>query len=295
MHSLQKPSTQLVCYMPQPLSDASIACIVPLQGDACSEEKKYRQMLTGASSIGIVLSFMLVPRLLAGLYELIFNLCCVKVFVKAQGKTVKGVSLSVLILAALGVLVLLLIANGGSGFIGLRFSVWAATWLGSMVIVEPLTNLLGYFVVRCGDFKKQADVDAEVHETDDEENANVVGKGRRLNADETAPLLGHPAYVSSPSAHHIIETNPNKLSTHTIPKSAPDATQNLAFTAPPQTQTQTSPTATLTQETTSEPTNMDVPIVLEEDPTELKARPKNREAGTMLEGKPTENTPFDQY
>ena len=255
------------------MSDASIACVVPLQGDACTEEKKYRKMLTGASSVGILISFMLVPRLLTGIYELIFGVCCRTVFVKSQGKTVKGVSLGVLILAALGVLVLLLIANGGTGFIGLRFTVWLFTWIGSMLIFEPLTSLISYFLLRCGDFKKQSEVDEEESHADDEENPNIVGTGRKVPEDETAPLLGHPAYISSPSGRHIIEQpiNIRAPALNTI-QTTTTATQDMPTTNPGA-NVANPPEAPLRPSTTDTnaitPSISDAPVALEEEPSSV--------------------------
>jgi hypothetical protein len=68
---------------------------------------------------------------------------------KTQGKTVKGVSLGLLIVAGLAILVALFILTGGSGFIGLRLGVWFATWIGSMLIFEPLAALISYYLIRC--------------------------------------------------------------------------------------------------------------------------------------------------
>lgn len=161
------PNTQLVCYFPNTADQSAIACVVPLQGDACELEKKYQKMLTGASSVAILISFMLVPRAIEFIFTLVFGVCCRAAFVRGQGKTVKGVSLGVLVLGGLGVLVVLLIVNGGNGFIGLRFAVWAATWVGSMVIFEPLAGLISYFLIRCDEssLENAAEDDETEHES----------------------------------------------------------------------------------------------------------------------------------
>lgn len=106
-------------------------------------------MLTGASSILVIIAFLLVPRTVELIFSIIFGLCCEQMFVRTRGKAVRGVSLGVAILIGFAVLVALLIVNGGTGFIGLRIMVWAVTWIGSMIIMEPLVCLLTYYVIRC--------------------------------------------------------------------------------------------------------------------------------------------------
>lgn len=142
-----------------------IACVVPLEGDACASEKKYQKMLTGTSSIAIIASFMMVPRTLEFVFSIIFFYCCRTAFDKGQRKTWKGLSLGVIVLAALAGIVVLLISSGGEGFIGLRISVWLATWVGSMLIFEPLVGLISYCCIRCGEPKFEADIDAKPTDT----------------------------------------------------------------------------------------------------------------------------------
>jgi hypothetical protein len=182
-----------VCYFPKPTDHSFIACVVPLQGDACDLEKKYQKMLTGASSIVVLISFMLVPRAIEFVFSLLFGVCCRTAFVKTQGKTVKGVSLGVMILAGLGVLVVLLIANGGSGFIGLRFAVWAATWIGSMVIFEPIAGLLSYYLIRCDGDKTAVDVAGDGDDDDD-----AGGETRPLIETSRTVVLEEEASPSPP-------------------------------------------------------------------------------------------------
>lgn len=169
-------------------------------------------MLTGASSALILITFFLVPRTLEFIFSLIFGICCQSVFVKSQGKTIKGVSLSVIILIALGVLVLLLVMRGGTGFIGLRITVWLVTWLGSMIIVEPIVGLLSYYLIRC---KRPEDMQAH----DDEEAAT-----------EEKPLLSKSSEStnsSSPSSGLFGHTGMAAESSPIEPSSATDLDDSL--------------------------------------------------------------------
>lgn len=168
-----QPLKDMVCYFPNPLDQNSIACIEPLQGDACDLEKKYQKMLVGASSTVILIAFLLVPRTLEFIFNLIIGMCCQSAFVRGQNKNFKGVSLGVLVLIGLAGLVFVLIANGGSGFIGLRFMVWAITWIASMLIVEPIACLISYYIIRCEPKKK------------------IVSEADEESAGESKPLISH--------------------------------------------------------------------------------------------------------
>lgn len=188
--------TQLICYFPNTADQSTIACVIPLQGDACALEKKYQKMLTGASSVLVILAFMLVPRTLELLFSIMFGVCCEKAFVRARGKTVKGVSLSLAIIAALGVLVLLLALNGGTGFLGLRITVWVVTWLGSMIIMEPIVCLITYYIIRC---KKPDEMDASDIEEPHNEHKPLLAADKELSSSHlNTGLSGHTGMAAAP-------------------------------------------------------------------------------------------------
>lgn len=150
-------------------------------------------MLTGASSVLVIITFLLVPRMVEFIFSLIFGLCCEQVYVRTRGKKVRGVSLGVGILVVIGILVALLVLNGGTGFIGLRITVWLVTWLGSMVIVEPLVCLLSYYVIRC---RKPEEMPDHQGEDDEQEDKPLLQEPSRLS--------GHTGMAAAP---HTIDHN----------------------------------------------------------------------------------------
>lgn len=182
-----------------------IACLQPLQGNACDQEKKYMSLLTGASAIVVLIGLMAVPRTIETILSIVLNTCCSKLFLSQKDKTFKGISLGVFLIAGLAVLVVLLVINGGIGFMWLRFWVFALTWAGGMLFFEPLACVISYYLIRC-------ETTPTDEEPDEKKPLFTTGMAPSFREPEASPLsIERPPTLPMPEDHRINSEPPSQV------------------------------------------------------------------------------------
>lgn len=128
---------------------------------------------------------MIIPRILEGIFLLIFTICCVRLYNSASQKTIIGVSLGTIFIIFFVLAIYFGAKSTTTKFAFFRILFWIVGWAISAAILEPIILLIQYYVIRCDCSKPEIEDDPLLRKEDKDLEKGLLDKENDENIEES--------------------------------------------------------------------------------------------------------------